>query len=46
LQAVLLDEAVLQRVERPAGVEVLDGSHLVAVGLGGEGGAALDREAI
>src|SRR5262249_25624767 len=46
LQAVLLPEALLQRVQRAAGGEALDGLDRRAVGLDRERRAALDRLAV
>src|ERR1041384_5300962 len=46
LQAVLLPEALLQRVQRAAGGEALDGLDRRPVGLDREHGAALDRLAV
>ncbi len=46
LQAVALHEALLERVELAALVQVLDGADGAAVGHGGQHGAALDRLAV
>ena len=46
LQAVLLHEALLHRVERAAVGQPLDGAHLVPVGHRGEHGAGLHRLAV
>ena len=46
LQAVLLVEALLDRIELAVLLEPLDGHDLAAVGLHGEDRAGLDRDAV